>query len=109
MRGFRLNGWQRIGIVLSVVWAFGALVYIWPGEEAFEPAQKQRFYNECIFDPKADTSLCEAKANAVHDARLRRAWNSLLWTLAPIPIAWLLIWGLIATVRWIGRGFQPSV
>jgi hypothetical protein len=21
MRGFRLNGWQRIGIVLSVVWA----------------------------------------------------------------------------------------
>ena len=26
-RGFRLNGWQRIGIVASVAWAIGAWVY----------------------------------------------------------------------------------
>jgi hypothetical protein len=31
MRGFRLNGWQRIGIVLSVLWAIvvgGFLIYM---------------------------------------------------------------------------------
>jgi hypothetical protein len=30
MRGFRLNGWQRIGI-LSVAWAMGALVLVYVG------------------------------------------------------------------------------
>jgi hypothetical protein len=29
MRGFRLNGWQRIGIVLSVVWAMVAGTFAW--------------------------------------------------------------------------------
>ena len=27
MRGFRLSGWQRIGIVLSIVWAIAAWFY----------------------------------------------------------------------------------
>jgi hypothetical protein len=35
-------------------------------------------------------------------------WNVAIVALAPIPIAWLLVWGLVALVRWIRRGFQPS-
>jgi hypothetical protein len=31
MRGIRLNGWQRIGILLSVAWAMGALVLVYVG------------------------------------------------------------------------------
>ena len=36
------------------------------------------------------------------------AQNALLWSLAPIPIAWLLIYMVVWIVRWVRRGFQPA-
>lgn len=107
MRGFRLNGWQRIGIVLSVVWAIGALVYVWQDHTA-RSATHQKLYYKCMFAPDGDTSLCDARDQALRSASRRVTVDLLTWSLAPIPIAWLLVWGLVALVRWVRRGFQPS-
>ena len=44
MRGLRLNGWQRIGIVLSVVWLF---VGAWWGlSQLFDPVWSS--YRTCV-------------------------------------------------------------
>ena len=44
MRGFRLNRWQRIGIVLSVLWAVGAWLYMEAaGSKAAEEAFKSSY------------------------------------------------------------------
>jgi hypothetical protein len=54
-RGFRLNGWQRIGIVLSVVWAIvGGL---WGMKQAVAPAWRQ--FNACMSLPNVDVKVSE--------------------------------------------------
>ena len=42
------------------------------------------------------------------DARERRITAVAIVGLGPIPVAWMLVYGLVALVRWIRRGFQPS-
>jgi hypothetical protein len=95
MQGFRLNGWQRIGIVLSALWVLvGGL---WGRQLAVAP------YFDCIKSaPNIDTmNFCE---------RYLQDWGStaMLIALVPLPIAWLLVYIVVWTVRWIRRGFQPA-
>jgi hypothetical protein len=95
MRGFRLNGWQRLGIVLSALWVLvGGL---WGRHLTVAP------YFDCIKSaPNIDTmNFCE---------RYLQDWGStaMLIALVPIPIAWLLVYIVVWTVRWIRRGFQPA-
>jgi len=45
MRGLvRLNGWQRIGIVLSVLWAIGAGVHLWLGWQTVSYGYWRAYY-----------------------------------------------------------------
>jgi len=113
MRGFRLKGWQRIGIVLSVLWAVGAWLYIEAAgskaaDEAFKSShalctREKMARND--FDPKACFDEAKDREDSTFSDWSVRAW---LVALAPIPIAWLLIYIVVWTVRWIRRGFQPS-
>jgi hypothetical protein len=43
----RLNGWQRIGIVASVIWAFGAPIYMDSTAEGDADERFSRSYNSC--------------------------------------------------------------
>jgi hypothetical protein len=123
-RGFRLNGWQRIGIVLSVVWAVGATIYA--HHVAFASAEQlgdgvyhacfdvafSRYLAECQREggaapsecPSAysryDAALdsCYARKTQLMTAQLKGAWlGAMLEALVPIPIVWLLV-GLLAYV-----------
>jgi hypothetical protein len=102
MRGVRLNGWQRIGIVLSVLWAAFVLFYIWQNWATLSSVYSDQFYR-CLFGPDeaADFKTCHANYYAAM-IRVVGSW------LAPIPIAWMVIYLIVWTVRWIRRGFQPS-
>ena len=57
---FRLNGWQRIGIVLSVVWA--ALGGLWGNHIAIQQggAVPIAHYKWCISQPNYDDDECSA-------------------------------------------------
>jgi hypothetical protein len=59
MRGFRLNGWQRIGIVLSVLWAIGAGVYLWLGWQTVSYGYWRAYY-QCVFTPGNDENSCQS-------------------------------------------------
>jgi hypothetical protein len=102
MRRFRLNGWQRIGIVLSVAWAVFVLFYVWHDWVSLSSVYRDHFYS-CLFGPDeaADPQTCEVNYYAAM-IRVVGSW------LAPIPIAWMVIFLIAWTVRWIRRGFQPS-
>jgi hypothetical protein len=50
----RLNGWQRIGIVASVVWAIGAPIYIDSAAEQTASAAFSRYYEACRDVPSND-------------------------------------------------------
>ena len=115
MRGFRLNVWQRFGLALSVVWAVASALYLYSGHleragnasysanEACLSAERQRLPPDA-FLPKEAFSKCSKEAQATRDTLMRGKWIGVaLIALAP-TIAWLLVYGLIGLLRWIGRG-----
>jgi hypothetical protein len=89
MRGFRLNGWQRIGILLSVIWFVGFAGNFY--------GSQLRFYAEKLFYLQSDANL---------------SWLDLSLLLGIdliiIALALFLAWLGVVTVRWVRRGFQPA-
>jgi uncharacterized membrane protein len=98
---FRLNGWQRIGIVLSVVWALGAAAYVWQ-YKADANARTEKFYATCL----QQRDDCDAKREALLSAQGRVTREKLFWALAPVPLGWLIVYGVVWLVRWIRAGFK---
>jgi hypothetical protein len=102
MRGFRLNGWQRIGIVLSVLWALSAVVWV----PTFLDHRAMKDFKVCI-DVYTDFSMCQRSLDRqLKDTEANRTFITAAVALAPVVISWLLI--IVATVRWVRRGFQPA-
>jgi hypothetical protein len=103
----RLNGWQRIGIVLSVLWFLGGA--FWGNEIAIRdggswPTLQLKW---CLSRPNADYSECNATFEKDYEKGIAGHWSAgLLVGLVPIPIAWLLVWAVVAIVRWVRRGFR---
>jgi hypothetical protein len=96
MRRLHLNGWQRIGIVLSVVWAIvGGL---WGRKLMFQE------WATCL-ETYHDLDWCDTNYQWALDAEWPMA---AIVGLVPIPIAWLLAYALIGLVHWIRRGFTAS-
>jgi hypothetical protein len=102
MSGFQLNGWQRIGIVLSVVWLLVGALWGWMWWIA--P------YRDCVESAQSAASVkilefCERHHRWVFDD----AWlPALLVAVVPIPIAWLIVYIVIWLVRWIRLGFTAK-
>jgi hypothetical protein len=105
MASFRPNGWQRIAIVLSVVWAIvGSL---WALNLLFKPVYQN--YATCQRLSSASIWNCQQLFETqLARARQQRLTAVAIVAIAPIPFAWLLTYLLISIVRWIRRGFQPS-
>jgi hypothetical protein len=105
MFGRRLHGWARIGIVLSTLWA--VIGSLWALNLLFEPVYQN--YATCQTLISASPSDCqELFQTQLADARGRMFAAVALVGLGPIPVAWMLVYGLVGLVRWIRRGFQPS-
>ena len=110
MRGFRLNGWQRIGIILSVIRLLAGTV--WGLKELYRP--QHELYRMCLkaaFSPGStlDPGKCNddlEKGLALADTQ--RVAYVATFGLAPIFIAWLLVYIVVWTVRWVRRGFQSA-
>jgi hypothetical protein len=105
----RLNGWQRIGIVLSLLW--GLSVSLWFLLHVPQPSDPgvASVYLQCISEPNANRDVCQGRAEWFgKEARseFRAAWSSII--LAPILALWALIYIVVWTARWIRRGFQAT-
>jgi ketosteroid isomerase-like protein len=103
MRRFRLNEWQRIGILLSVVWMIvGGL---WGWRHANDKADAE--FKLCITQIQnvSDVQTCRAKRA---EALVPRWFGAAVVALAPITVVWLFIYGFVRLVRRIGRAFRPQ-
>lgn len=120
----KLNGWQRIGIVLSVVWIIGDFYIAWTDNafwDSLPDAPKQSSSSlpkgyvpapdglvldngyvvhnppkaPNIFDQFDDPPPSSHKYVLIHAAK-----NSI-----PVPITWIVIYSLIWIFRWVRAGF----
>jgi hypothetical protein len=111
MRGPRLNGWQRTGLVLSILWVSCASMWFIQQVPAHQPAITSVF-RQCIEKPNAHRSVCKARAESF-DKEVRSELTAL-----PLPLdraEWLLIalspvflvWILAYVVVWCA-GLVPA-
>ena len=97
----RLNLWQRLGIVASIVWAAGAYLA--------EMSQQSEFAARIAFDPcTAHDAWAYLHANCgveSYKAAMHDAWQAALQVaLIPIPFVWLAVYIVIWTIRWVWAG-----
>jgi hypothetical protein len=131
----RLNRWQRIGIVLSVLAFIGLAVYAW----VFEARHGDRFYstqlsmcdgtlrtqNDALqgIGTQEDRAKREAANQSEYeeckneaDATLRESFNASLQrmplflakVLGLIVLAWLIEWFVVEIARWIRRSSHKA-
>jgi len=75
MRGFRLNVWQRIGIVLSLVWAVGTAGNAWQSWGDRKDDLDKAYFN-CLFKPGTTPSDCDTKDSVRQAAAVRVSLTS---------------------------------
>ncbi len=108
----RLNGWKRLGIVVTVGW----LIYLGWSLHIAKVRNAEAYANIATFDCQPDVNVpiareCVAKGDAARAAAMKKSmWtqegvlNDAPWVIAPIA----LLWGLGYVVAWVRRGFRPS-
>jgi hypothetical protein len=113
-----LNGWQRIGIVLSVLWATVGFVWV-DHSVAFNIGARfvEEDYDRCLWQrsiqpdgsvPKdTDWQPCINAFDRDWDRAVKYQWiTALYFALIPILTAWLVAYGLVVVGRWIAAGFR---
>lgn len=120
----RGRGWRRIGIVLSVLWFVGFPLYQLFSDHSrnlgLYEAQTAACRHALMEDRlSGEEQLSSRYRKCLDDANLllRMADDGLLTTGLPlfaffgsvmIFLAWLIVWGLVAVVRWVNRGFAAE-
>jgi hypothetical protein len=110
----RLNGWVRIGIIASVAWVFvggylgNRLVVNQAAESMMTTLQLCNYHPEGA-PPTRSPAVCGRQANAAWDEAVKdHWWAAAIVAFVPIPFAWLLVWGLVALVRWVRARFATK-
>jgi hypothetical protein len=129
----KLSGWQRIGVILSVLWfvGFGVFMFeheisrhsdfhMWQLDNCLKIAEMRReslqlndpAYSARDAEVQRNLHKCSADASAFFTKQVSDLWSNvwilLLVDLASIALAWLLVWIVVSLVRWVSRGFQKS-
>ncbi len=98
------SGWQRILIILSVIWAIIGGSLGW--NHAYDDVDAN--FKQCVTAIKAPADL-----QACRDARnsalaMPRGVSAAVVAFGPLLVVWLAIYGLVLLLRWIHRGFRLS-
>jgi len=107
----RLSGWQRLGIVLSVLWLAGVFGYAF-----WHHKNEQQTY------PRNVLAVCfeyiAPKGGDCQDLyeKTRREWqlipfdwrNPTILGVGPLPFIWLGGWLMLIVIRWVRRGYSPQ-
>jgi hypothetical protein len=98
----RLSGWQRVGVVFSVVWLlvggyWGNSVGLHRGD--FAVIQ----FTVCMENsrnPGNASGVCLDQFDKHYAEAIKDHWReALIVGIVPIPVAWVLVYGLIGLVR----------
>lgn len=109
-KAMRLNGWQRIGVVLSVIWGMGGAVYQRSADVdrasnsagfAMKVCEESQDLKHLGYEP------CSAEFSKMFALDLEGSWgNVAIVAIGPILIGWMAAYLGLWTVRWVRKGFR---
>jgi hypothetical protein len=109
----KLNGWQRIGVVLSILWILGAAIHERNGQVDF--ASKINYQNIALcFQDMTKSETAKKECLELADSNFRELlsldsgslWNIAAISLIPVLLGWLFAWLAIVVYRWVLAGFR---
>ncbi|MBO0765696.1 MAG: hypothetical protein J2P50_14065 [Hyphomicrobiaceae bacterium] len=97
----RTNGWQRLGIVASVLWILIAFTYVesqetWAWRDYRYCVERGTSEKDCYMWFSVDRQRAEAQQN----------YRAMVFAFVPPLLAWPFAWIVIGTVRWVVQGFR---
>jgi hypothetical protein len=101
-----MNGWIRLGIVLSVVWAIAVFFYVRNQDIDRYTAAWGSLYSDCTHDNVVRKENTDCGALADGWTKAPGEGYAAFVALAPIPFGWLIVWIVFLVVRWVVRGFK---
>jgi hypothetical protein len=103
----RLNGWQRIGLVLSVLWAFGAALRERGKQLDYAKDLFQSQYGGCLNRANPAINCSDISYQAAMDATANWA-DVAFFAFGPVIAGWLVALITIRTFRWVSDGFSKK-
>jgi len=119
-RMYRLNGWQRIGVVFSALWCFGVVAKAC--YESYEAVSFNRSIAECCEEEKRRPfkkekkagefitwcELADVCATGIKKPTAPQLLPFLALLLLPVVAGWLVVFLVIAATKWIRAGFKTK-
>lgn len=104
-----LNGWYRIGVVLSVLWALGTSISIRNDQIQRADALYKDQYHTCSLSSPTNLNYCDETVSLQAATHATANWMDVaFYSLAPILLAWCLALVSVKTFKWIKTGFDRS-
>ena len=109
----KLNGWQRIGVVLSIVWIIGAGIYqrhadIQRASDSAGFAFRICSDNEQL-KPEIDLDRCTKEIENSYKIWMVGSWgNVAFFAFVPMLLGWVAAYVLIRVWRWVKTGFKTK-
>ena len=101
----KLNRWQRIGIVISILWALAAAYHLRSTEMETGRHFLDLHYQACIEIERSTIEVCTAEMHKSFDIWMKPNWGNISFiALAPIMLGWILVFIIIRIYRWIKAG-----
>jgi hypothetical protein len=106
----RLNGWQRIGVLLSVLWVVAiASLASYTYYEGSSVENCREYHLKTTPQAETDLTLLDFLCGKPGS---KKSGPDILTVLAllvlPIAGAWFLLYGIVWTAKWIVAGFKPK-
>lgn len=103
----RFNGWQRLGVVVSIVWAIGGAIYQRTADVNRAADTAALFTGVCQHAHPANPDRCSGKYEQTFRLWLEGSWgNVAAMALGPVLLGWVIVYLVIRVVRWVGAGFR---
>ena len=110
----KLNKWQRIGVVLSIIWAIGAGIYLRYDLSQTAGKLSAAVYTSCLdrdtynrnykLENYTAEDCSKEYLDMWHSVMDNTGSDLLIVVLLPIPIMWGLAFLLIRIYRWVRAG-----
>ncbi len=103
----RLNGWQRIGLVLSTLWILGASIYERKKQVSAADELFQFKFRLCLEEYPGSSCIESVSLQAAMDATAN--WPDVaFYAFGPVVAGWFVAIVTIKTFHWVADGFSKN-
>src|SRR5580765_8076063 len=107
-----LNGWVRIGLIVSGAWilaggVWGYNIVINDAHDVMITTSRICNYRPNGMPPRYSPEECTERALAAQREAVQSHWAAAaIVAFVPILFEWLSAWGLVGLLRWVRAGFH---